>query len=535
MKRVLCVWLPEFPLQTLFNEQPDLKSRPAVLYTRAGSAARVFLSSADARRSGICAGMSLAEAQALLEMAVFLPHDPDASLRELEQLAGWCRRYSPIVGLERSCDMDCLVMDITGCSHLAGGEWELARQIVVELAARGYFTHVAVAGTMGAAWAIARFGHCTGSSRRLRSLPAESLRLPAETVARLHEFELRTVGCLLETARESLPSRFGTQLLTRLDQMFGRCEESLLPVKCSEPISVQWAGDDLIGHPSAVLHFCAERLKELLSRVDACGEGILQLTLILYSGSAESVVIEICLNRPTDSRAHLMGLLKMKLEFQQIPACLTAMVQTASATAVMVTRQHWLFQRDDSDDRSEVSRLLDRLGARLGQEAVVRPEVLPEIVPEQVIAWRTVAERVASAARSVCTPEPDAQPHSRVPERMLMASARPLQLLSEPVPVEAETGSCTFRQTFRSETSQEPFGSADDGTGDAEQFPVQFQWNHCRYRSRCHSGFERIETAWWQDGGKVHRDYCRLETSAGSCFWLFRDSHNRWFLHGVFE
>ena len=116
-----------------------------------------------------------------------------------------------------------------------------------------------------------------------------------------------------------------------------------------------------------------------------------------------------------------------------------------------------------------------------------------------------------------------------------MASARPLQLLSEPEPVDVEIDSPAGSRIFRPDASRDQSDLSHHRTGAGEQFSVQFHWNHCQHRSRCYIGFERIETVWWQAAGKVHRDYCRLETSAGSCFWLFRDSHNRWFLHGVFE
>ncbi|MFP6763484.1 MAG: hypothetical protein VB858_07695, partial [Planctomycetaceae bacterium] len=85
------------------------------------------------------------------------------------------------------------------------------------------------------------------------------------------------------------------------------------------------------------------------------------------------------------------------------------------------------------------------------------------------------------------------------------------------------------------EAARDPFDLADDRTGTREQVPSQIHWDHCSHRFRRYSGFERIETAWWQASGNVHRDYCRLETRTGSRFWLFRDSHNCWFLHGVFE
>lgn len=515
MKRVLCVWLPDFPMQRLFEERPELKSSPAVLYVESGNRAEVVLSSADAKRHGIRSGLSLSEAQALLDSAVFLPHDPDADRRELESLAALCHGYSPVVGLELSCGTHCLVLDITGCTHLFGGECSLSRRLVVDLAERGYFAHVAVAGTVGAAWAISRFGHGAGNDRRLRSLPVESLRIPAKVGSQLREFDLKTVGSLLAMPRDSLPSRFGEQLLERLDEMFGRREEIIAPVRRAEPVSAEWATEEPICHPKAILHVCSDLLSEILDTVISRGEGVLRLTLSLQSEAAGVTVIEAGLSRPTDSLPHLLNLLQMKLEAEPISVWLTAVDLTASVTASMPVRQRCLFHRDESDDSSEVSRLIDRLSTRLGHNAVVRAEVLPEAVPEQAVAWLSVLDRVGprppGRIRGLSEDPESAQP---------VAFARPLRLLPAPEPLESVCCSAE---------------SPEDGTSaQALSPPLQFNWNHRSHWQKKHTDPEYIRTAWWQEAGQVNRDYCQVETRTGCRFWLFRDK-DQWFVHGVFE
>ncbi len=54
-------------------------------------------------------------------------------------------------------------------------------------------------------------------------------------------------------------------------------------------------------------------------------------------------------------------------------------------------------------------------------------------------------------------------------------------------------------------------------------------------------GPERIETGWWRGGHHVPmvgvaRDYYRIETAAGRCYWVFRRlPAGPWFLHGMFD
>ena len=309
--------------------------------------------------------------------------------------------------------------------------------------------------------------------------------------------------------RYSLPSRFGKQLLKRLDEMFGRREEAIVPVRRSEPVSAEWATEEPICHPNAVLHVCSDLLSEVLDTVSARGEGVLRLRLTLQSEAAGATVIEIGLSRPGDSRSHLLNLLQMKLEAEPISVWLMAIELTASVTATMPVRQRWLFHRDESDDSSEVSGLIDRLSTRLGRDAVVYAEVLPEAVPEQAVAWHPVLtsprkDITARSAGKECEPT--------------IASARPQRLLAHPEPV----SSVMF-------DSSEP-----KAANKASSPPSQFTWDRRSHWPEHNTPPEQIKTAWWQETGQVHRRYCQLETRTGCRFWLFQEK-DQWFVHGIFE
>src|SRR5262245_16371691 len=205
MKRVLCLWLPHWPLQRLCLVQPELKGRPVVLSAPAAASGRragdqVRHCSRAAVAAGVRPGMPLAEAQAILERPVpravgwversevhpnagtaprvglakldppyavhIAPHNPQADRKLLQLLAGWCARHSPLIGLEQSDEPSSLFFDITGCAPLFGGEEAMAAQIARDFQHAGYFVHIAVADTLGAAWAAARF--CITHSRTAR-------------------------------------------------------------------------------------------------------------------------------------------------------------------------------------------------------------------------------------------------------------------------------------------------------------------------------------------------------------------------------
>ena len=82
---------------------------------------------------------------------------------------------------------DGLTLDITGCAHLFGGETALARDLKQRLGAHGLQARLAVAGTVGCAWGVARLSAISWGSlsarRETRSapLPLAALRLDPET------------------------------------------------------------------------------------------------------------------------------------------------------------------------------------------------------------------------------------------------------------------------------------------------------------------------------------------------------------------
>lgn len=494
MKRVLCVWLPDFPIQRLHAERPAIRSAACVLYTRSGDRAQVVIASGEAARHGIRPGMPLAEAQALVESAAFILHDVNADAQELNSLACSCCRYSPVVGQELSSNTHCLVLDISGCSHLFDGESGLVRQLVVDLAERGYFAHVATAGTTGAAWAIARYGHVAGTDRRLRSLPVEALRIPHRLAAQLREFDLKTIGQLSALPKDALPSRFGTVLTERLDQLYGRQDELIVPVSRREPVIATWTTEESINCRQATRYVCPDLLSDILKTLKSRGEGLLKLVLQFESETGIGTAVEVGLARPADSHSHILKLLELKLETLAASDRIQTVHMEASAVSLLPIRQQNLFAAQESED-GEVRRLFDRISARLGTDAIVRPVLLPDSVPEQAVRYAPLTTLTTDTC-SVDGPG--------------FTASRPLLLLSPPERL----------HDVSSSTNGEP---------------LSFHWSGGHYRVASCTQAERIATGWWQDTGSIYRDYFRVETGSGARLWLFRDRHDTWFLHGIFE
>src|ERR1019366_1180387 len=156
MSRVMCVFFPQWSLQRTLRDRPGLRGRPFAL-TRpvANKGSKVVACCQRASRHGIRPGMVVAEALAMLPGLTCVAEDLDADRQALTELAAWAQRYSPIVGLEEAIAPTCLFIDTTGSATCFGGEEALVCKAREEFKQNGWIVAIALADTIGAAWAYA--------------------------------------------------------------------------------------------------------------------------------------------------------------------------------------------------------------------------------------------------------------------------------------------------------------------------------------------------------------------------------------------
>ena len=83
-----------------------------------------------------------------------MPEDQAADTSLLDAVADWCQRYTPLVAVDPP---DGILFDIGGCAHLFGGEEKLREDLLGRVTGFGFAARAAIAATIGAAWAAARF------------------------------------------------------------------------------------------------------------------------------------------------------------------------------------------------------------------------------------------------------------------------------------------------------------------------------------------------------------------------------------------
>src|SRR5690554_665120 len=149
-KRFLSIWFRHLATDRLAIRHPELRENAFVLAAPERGRMTVKASSSVAVASGILPGMAVADARAILPAIGVFNHKHLWEDRLLVKLAEWCLRYTPLAAPDAP---DGLILDITGCAHLWGGEGPYLNDLINTLKNKGYDIRAAIADTVGAAWA----------------------------------------------------------------------------------------------------------------------------------------------------------------------------------------------------------------------------------------------------------------------------------------------------------------------------------------------------------------------------------------------
>lgn len=521
-RRILAAWLPWWPTERLARRHPEARERPFATVAEARGRMVVAAVNECARQAGVVGEMPLAAAQAVVPDLVVHPADPAADAHTLESLARWAVRFTPRVAI---AGPDALFLDIGGCAHLFGGEHTLAYSLREGLDRLGLTSRMALAGTPGAAWALARYGKEDPSvapvaarpeelREALANLPVAALRLEPGVAEALSSFGLDKIHALFDVESVGLGKRFGFGLPRRLDQALGLLDEPLAPLRLTLPREVRRAFAEPIARAEDVRAATALLLGELCRLLRRTGEGARRVRLVCCRVDGEPQSLVVGTSRPLRRTEALTALFAEKLGQVEPGFGIEEMALSAEvAEPVEEAQADWTdgaieggrvgtggaspYRRDS--ERGKLSGLLDRLGNRFGFDRIARPTPRNSWLPEGAVERGPLLASAASASAASAS--------ARWPE----GRRRPVRLLSSPE---------------RVEVSPEP--------GPAEP-PPSFRRRGRRHGVRAAEGPERIECEWWRHVAPP-RDYYLAEDEDGRCWWLFREAGDtpRWFLHGVF-
>ncbi|HEY0411523.1 MAG TPA: DUF6504 family protein [Allosphingosinicella sp.] len=473
-----------------------------LLSHKVGNRILVAAASPEARALELQPGMAVTHARALVPDLDVRDADPAGDAALLESLARFAaRRWTPRAAVSGA---DGLFLDLAGVSHLFGGERAMAERILRFCARAGYAARIAVAGTAGAAHALARFGRDSlilcpsgGEAEAIAPLPLAALRIEEGALAAGRRLGLERIGEFLALPRGPLARRFGKPLLLRLDQALGHAAEPIEPVVPEEPPCAALRFFEPIATAEAIGQALGTLTAGLAATLAEAGLAARRLDLLCERVDGKVERIAIGTSRPTRDAAHLHRLLAMKIERIEPGFGIEAMRLVAGRCEPLPPQP---IEGELAGERQapDLAPLVDRLATRLGARRLYRWSAIESDVPERSLVRAGPFGPVAGWP----------------------AWPRPVCLLSPPERIENVVALLP------------------------DLPPRRFTWRGRDYRVRAADGPERIHGEWWRRLGEAEatRDYFQVEDEEGARFWLYRRGDGEdprtgdlsWYLHGVF-
>ncbi|HEY5793614.1 MAG TPA: DNA polymerase Y family protein [Bosea sp. (in: a-proteobacteria)] len=515
-RRYLAMWFPFLPTDRLRRERRIPTSgapadAPVVVFATVRNALRLVDCDQRAVALGLTRDLTLADARARIPSLIAIESEPQADAALLGRLAAFCDRFTPLVALDSPYG---LMLDITGCAHLFGGEAMLQEAIGRWMRAGGLDLRAAIAGTPEAAHALSRFGgggivQVGEDETRLRPLPVAALELPAETAIALSRAGLKTLADLAERPSATLSARFGEELVTKLRRTLGREDARITPLRPPPACVVERHFAEPMLDSEGLEAVVARLIAEAARVLELRGEGgrAFEISFFRSDGAVRRLMVET--GRPSRDAAAIIRLWRERLDTLADPLDpgfgFDAVRLAVPVCEPLDTHQPSLDRRAVEDEA--VADLVDRLVTRFGRDRVLRFVAQDTHHPVRVAKAVSAAMSAALPVSSAAWPAPE--PHE--------PPTRPLQIFEPPHPVEA-------------------IAEVPDGP------PIRFRWRRLIHDVARAEGPERIAPEWWRDGScEPMRDYYRVEDAEGRRFWLFRIGFHepeqappRWFLHGLF-
>jgi len=597
---------------------------PIVLWNESSRRGRLVVACCHtASKLGVRVSMKLAEAADLVRSSTDsrLPqsdssrrppliqrHDKSLDQRSLEQIAvSVQRQITPKVAVEELAakawaghprhQCESLLCDISGVSHLFGGESGLLVAVEAMLAARHVRARMAIADSLAASWALAHeaamkpltllrkpnhaeklsvtenqdgsdqcpdriedavcsskrvfYGGLIirgdeGTARAIEELPVQSLRLATDTVSTLARLGVASVSQLLSLPRSGLATRLGPELVRRLEQVQAEVDEPLRVHQAEAEYSVTLA----LEYPTTDLEILTDRIKRLASQLTSQlmeqQRGVLRLRCCMELGGTQKLSLDVGLFAPTVDADHLSGLVVNQLESVRIQEKVERLSLLVTLSAALRSSQTSLFELDENSAAATgmtgvaISRLVDALTGRMGRERVGYLELQNDPLPERAFEVLPLAGNASS---------PVLKQRKKTRKRSANAWSDSAESAINRSLVKPMAGDA-LRRPLSLLADPVPLRVAWHETDfslrvSSSRLPQRIRFNGVDHHVLNHWGPERIESGWWR-GKSIRRDYYRVETDQGEWWWIFRNLVSRaelqknrmsyrWMLHGRFS
>lgn len=483
-------------------------SQPIALGSEAPHGTVIDAVNDAAQNAGAKAGQKLTDARAICPALIVESSDPAGDADWLIRLGCWAQCWSPWTAVDGA---DGLLLDSTGASHLFDGETAMLADMQSRFGDLGLTSRIAIAPTIGGAWALAHYGDrnriiadSDTLDAALAPLPVESLRIDSDDALLLRRLGLKTVGALAAIPVSSLARRFrktgngGVNPLRRLEQALGRVEEIVAPLAPQTRYRAAIRVADPVLHVPIVEPILSDLADRLCRQLENGQRGLRRVRFEAFRVDGHIAALTAETAAPVRKPDHICRLFAERLETLDAGCGFDAFALTAIGHEAMPAHQNGL--EENKPEGLSLSHLIDRLSVRIGAQNVCRPIAVASHVPERSVAWRPGLDE---------DPSVPAEPPQR---------ERPIRLFDRPEPIAVIYA-----------TPEGP--------------PKRFRWRRKLHDVVKVEGPERIAPEWWRERSTVRlRDYYKIEDEDGRRFWIYRNGviddgrggPPEWFLHGLF-
>lgn len=349
-----------------------------------------------------------------------------------------------------------------------------------------------------------------------QDLPLDVLSAAQAHVPLLERTGCRTWGQLRALPRAPVARRFSPALLEALDIAWGERPARHRWLQLPEVFDVRVELPSLATSAPELMWTAQRLLGQLQLWLRARHRGVLALELEwtldlkrldgVMLPPHEQLVVRTA--QPAQEMAHLRRLVGEQLARASLSAPANHLrLRTLETTAW--TEASRSFLPEDNVTGERLHQLIERLSARLGEGSVLVPLPQADWRPERMQAWAPavnappVSATTAIRARKAASSE-GAERAEGEQGRRGAGSLYPPWLLEQPVPLETRDHRPWYQGPLRLLTRR-----------------------------------QRIETAWWEEGGAVVRDYCVARSEQAGLLWIFCEhapggGAPRWYLQGLY-
>jgi protein ImuB len=525
-RRILSLWLPRLPIDRIKRQfcrdsaapaKQNAGDEPSVVVAKQNNALQIFSLDDAAVRFGLEVGLPLANARAICPQLQIFDADEAADASALNAIADWCDRFTPLVALDSPHG---LLLDITGCVHLFGGEAAMMRLVCGVLTAQGFAVSAAIAGTSVCARTLTRHVHgrivADGEeAAAVKPLPVSALGADDAVVIGLRRAGLKTIGDVASRARHEITARFGAGFTTLLERALGQGDAPISPRQPLPDYIVEKRFAEPVTAGTVIAATLSGLAGMLVVAMAQQGKGARKLEARFFrtDGAVRTIVVDT--GQPVTNSAVIDRLFAERLDALSDPLDpgfgFDLIRLSASRTEIVVQQQRDLDA--NVHDNDELTTLIDRIAARIGGRRVVVHLPQDTHIPERAVLAAPAQHHLAAAALANWPARVEREP-----------PLRPLRLFERPEQIKV-------------------IAEVPDGP------PARFVWRRAAHAVVRAEGPERVAMEWWRpQGAMLTRDYFRVEDAEGLRFWLYRDGlYDReieqqegkavqpsWFMHGLF-